>query len=219
MMKTIDFTGGYDGGAYLNTIRCFDSDTKSWREVAPMHAKRCFTNLVNFRGNIYAIAGFDGMKRLASVERYCPNSNQWTRVASLGTARSDCAAVVCGEFIYVMGGYSGDSLRSVEYYDGEIWRYAAPMNTKRSGVSAVTLSGGRIFLIGGYDGVLRQRTTEFYNPQTNAWIYGPSMEVARSNFATCVIRDYVYVIGGYTGENTLRDVERYLIFFKLFYYV
>ena len=150
------------------------------------------------------------MKRLSSAERYCPKSNQWTRVASLGTARSDCCAVVCGEFIYVMGGYSGDSLRSVEYYDGEIWRYAAPMNAKRSGVSAVRLPGDRVFVIGGYDGASRQRTTEFYNPQSNKWTYGPSMETARSNFATCFIREYVYVIGGYTGESTLRDVERYV---------
>ena len=173
-----------------------------------MYSKRCFTNLVNYQSNIYAIAGFDGMKRLSSVERYSPDSNQWTRVASLGAARSDCSAVVCGGFIYVIGGYSGDSLRSVEYYDGEIWRYAAPMNTKRSGVSAVKLPDDRVFVIGGYDGALRQKTTEFYNPQTNSWIYGPSMDVARSNFATCLIREHVYVIGGYTGEKTLRDVER-----------
>lgn len=177
-----------------------------------MHSKRCFANLVKFQENIYAIAGFDGMKRLSSVERYCETSNQWTRVASLGNSRSDSAAVVCDDFIYVIGGYSGDSLRSVEYYDGEIWRYAAPLNEKRSGASAVTLKDGRIFVMGGYDGVARQRTTEFYDPKKNGWIFGPSMGVGRSNFATCIVRNYVYVIGGYTGQNTLRDVERCLKF-------
>ena len=208
MIRCQCFLGGYDGSSYLNSARCFDVETKGWHEVSPMYMKRCFTNLVTFRSKIYAIAGFNGIKRLSSAERYCDSANQWTKVASLGTARSDSSVVVCGDFIYVIGGYSGDSLCSVEYYDGEIWRYATPMNTKRSGVGAVTLPSGRIFVIGGYDGVSRQRTTEFYDPETKTWIFGPSLETARSNFATCRIRGYVYAIGGYTGESTLRDVER-----------
>lgn len=176
--------------------------------MAPMHKKRCFTNLVNYGDSIYAIAGFDGMKRLSCVERYNYSTNQWTRVATLDTSRSDSSAVVSGGFIYVIGGYSGGSLCSVEYYDGGVWRYAAPMNAKRSGAGAVALNDGRIFVVGGFDGVSRQKTTEFYDQEKDAWLFGPSMELARSNFAICVVRNFVYVIGGYTGEGTLRDVER-----------
>eukprot|EP00795_Rhopilema_esculentum_P009277 gene9277-16971_t len=207
--KLAYFAGGYDGSAYLNTVRCFKPCTKDWSEIAPMHTKRCFNNLVALNNELYAIGGFDGMKRLSCVERYSVSLNQWTRVASLGTARSDSAAVTCDNHIYVFGGYSGDSLQSVEYYDGEVWRYATPMNSKRSGASVVSLPDGRIFMMGGYDGISRKNTTEFYHIKSDTWTDGPPMHTARSNFATCIAGSYVYAIGGYTGQTTLQDVERY----------
>ncbi len=175
-----------------------------------MHSKRCFACLVNLNSKLYAIAGFDGVKRLATVEEYCPDTNQWSLIAPLGTSRSDCAAAASGDRMYVIGGYSGDSLRSVEVYDSksDSWSFAAPLNTRRSGAGVVLLPDGRIFVMGGYDGICRLNTTEFYDIDSDTWINGPAMHEARSNFAVCVVNCHVYAIGGYTGLATINTVER-----------
>ncbi|VEL29707.1 unnamed protein product [Protopolystoma xenopodis] len=45
---------------------------------------------------LYAVGGYDGDRRLDSVERYDPEIDQWTCVASLNTARSGP-----GKFLYI----------------------------------------------------------------------------------------------------------------------
>eukprot|EP00794_Sanderia_malayensis_P009399 gene9399-10387_t len=209
--QLIYFAGGYDGQSYLKSVRKYEPISKNWSEITSMNVPRCFTSLVNLKDKLYAVAGFDGSRRLASVEEYCPKSDQWKLVCPLSTSRSDCAAVATSERIYAIGGYSGDSLRSVEVYDlkRDSWSYTTPLNTRRSGAGAVLLPDGRIFVIGGYDGTCRLKTTEFYDAHNDTWLNGPSMFVARSNFAVSIIGNYVYVIGGYTGQNTINHVERY----------
>ena len=54
-----------------------------------------------------------------------------------------------------------------------------------------------------------QRTCEFYSPDTNSWSPGPSMIDARSNFTATQIGGSIYVIGGYTGQDTISNVERF----------
>merc|ERR1712121_499217 len=84
------------------------------------------------------------------------------------------------------------------------------MQCRRSGACAVSLKDeNKIMVLGGYNGTARVKTTEIYDPVTNTWTYGPSMLRERSNFTTCVLKNYLLVIGGYTGHMTLPDVERF----------
>lgn len=177
-----------------------------------MHYRRCFTSSVAVGNDIYVIAGFDGTRRLTSVERYSITTKQWTIMQELNTPRSDAAAVAHNGQIYIFGGYAGDSLNTGEIYDikTNTWHNITSMNVKRSGASAVSIPDeNKILVIGGYNGNTRVATIEYYDPQTNTWSYGPPMSQERSNFATCVIDNKLYVIGGYTGSTTLRDVEIY----------
>lgn len=175
-----------------------------------MNYRRCFTSAVKLNDELYVIAGFDGMRRLTSVEKYSPQSNQWVLVKPLNTPRSDAAAVVHNGTIYIFGGYAGDSLCSAELYDAQTdtWHHIMQMQCKRSGASAISIPNeDKILVIGGFDGHSRVETTEYYDPMSNTWTYGPSMQKERSNFATCVIGDKLHVVGGYTGAVTLKDVE------------
>ena len=175
-----------------------------------MNYRRCFTSAITLADELYVIAGFDGMRRLNSVEKYSPVTNQWILLKSLNTPRSDAAAVVHNGTIYMFGGYAGDSLCSAELYDAQAdtWHHIMQMQCKRSGASAISIpDDNKILVIGGYDGQSRVSSTEYYDPLSNTWINGPSMLKERSNFATCVIKDMLYVIGGYTGALTLKNVE------------
>merc|ERR1712025_419430 len=196
----------------MNTVRQFNPSTRCWSDVAPMHFRRCFTTPVNLNNEIYVIGGYDGARRLTSVEKFSPTKNQWTLLKQLDNPRSDCASVVHNNKIYLFGGYGGDSLPSCEIYDtnADTWVSLTQIQSRRSGACAVSLKDeNKIMVLGGYNGTVRVKTTEIYDPVTNSWTYGPPMLRERSNFTACTFKKEVVVIGGYTGHMTIPDVEKF----------
>ena len=177
-----------------------------------MHVRRCFASAVAVNAELYIISGFDGRRRLYSVEKYSPGSNEWLMVKSINTSRSDAASVNHNGKIYMFGGFSGDSLSSCECYDVEDdhWHYITPMQCKRSGACAVSLpTQNKILVLGGFDGSVRVNSMEIYDAQTNKWSYGRPMTFIRSNFTACLVHHEVYAIGGLTGQGTTNSVEIY----------
>jgi kelch-like protein 18 len=73
---------------------------------------------VSADGRIFAIGGYDGSNRLATVEAYTPSTNSWATVASIPTARDGLAAVVSADGrIFAIGGYDGrNELTTAEAY-------------------------------------------------------------------------------------------------------
>ena len=43
--------------------------------------------LTALNNNLYAVGGYDGRNDLTTAERYDPDLNSWTPIASMGTAR------------------------------------------------------------------------------------------------------------------------------------
>lgn len=58
-------------------------------QISPMHSKRCYVSVVELKGVIYAMGGFNGEIRLNTVERYDPMTNQWTLIESMNHVRWD----------------------------------------------------------------------------------------------------------------------------------
>ena len=84
--------GGFDGMDYFNTCRCYDPLEKSWSEVSPMNARRCYVSVTVLGGFIYAMGGFDGQNRQNTAEKYQPSINQWSLIAPMNHQRSDASA-------------------------------------------------------------------------------------------------------------------------------
>ena len=61
--------GGSDG-SNLNTAECYNTTTKTWSSIAPMHICRKFPGVKALGGAVYAIGGCDAIARHNSVERY-----------------------------------------------------------------------------------------------------------------------------------------------------
>lgn len=95
--------GGFDGMEYFNTCRMFNAITKVWKEISPMHCRRCYVSVAALNGLIYALGGYDGQNRQSSAERYDPMSNQWTMIPSMNTQRSDAHACELNGKIYITG--------------------------------------------------------------------------------------------------------------------
>lgn len=61
---------------------------------------------------LFAVGGFDGLRRLRSVERYDPFSNTWAAIAPLPEAVSSAAVAPCAGQLYVIGGAGQDGVNT-----------------------------------------------------------------------------------------------------------
>jgi N-acetylneuraminic acid mutarotase len=134
----------------------------------------------------------------------------WTTGLNLpGSAVENPAVVTYDDKLYVFGGstapFSG-AVTNAAVYDPDTdpsptittpeWDELAPMITARGGATAQVLNGD-IYVIGGMDGSgASVNTVEIYDPETNTWSVGPSLQTRRDNPGSAVINNKLYVFGG-----------------------
>lgn len=128
--------GGYDGITSLSTVECYHPDRDVWKLVPEMTKHRSAGGVVCFEGHIFALGGHDGLSIfdsvrpqnyflfgcepifLSQVEKYTPNSGQWTAVTPMLTQRCRLGVATLNGKLYVCGGYDGSTfLETVEEYD------------------------------------------------------------------------------------------------------
>ncbi|XP_072574751.1 kelch-like protein 10 isoform X1 [Paramormyrops kingsleyae] len=203
--------GGYDGTHTVNTVHRFNTITRAWQQVAPMHSCRCYPSVTVVDGHIYAMGGRDDFMRLNSAERYDPATNEWTLIRPMQERRNCAGATTLNGKIYVCGGFTGaEPVSAVECYDpltGE-WTTIAPMSSPRYGHGVVAYKG-RIYAVGGTDGSQYLRSVEAYDPTTNSWHTVAPMSTIRSYFGIAVVDDQLFVLGGYDGLGVNKKVECY----------
>jgi len=125
------------------------------------------------------------------------------------TARRNHASCVVNDKIYVIGGYNGSYLDSVEEYDPatDTWTTKTVMPTARSD-HACAVVNSKIYVFGGYNGAYLD-TVEEYNPATNSWATKTAMITARANLMAGAVSGKIFVIGGESGFAGMSTVEEY----------
>lgn len=154
-----------------------------------MHSKRLGVGVAVVNRLLYAIGGFDGKERLASMECYHPENNAWTILPSMKTGRSGAGVAALNQYIYVVGGFDGHvQLSSVERYDTEqqIWESVATIQVARSALS-LTVLDGKLYAMGGFDGQAFLSIVEVYDPTNDRWEMGTPLTSGRSGHASAVI--------------------------------
>lgn len=150
--------GGHTGSTSLSTNQAYDPVTDTWEDLAPMSTARNHLTAAVLDSVIYVVGGRavvseEGTLMLvnyATLERYSPAADSWTRLHDMRTARSGLAAASVGGLIYVMGGEIPDVYSENEVYEPlrNFWQTRAPMLTGRHGMTASVVDGV-IYLIGG----------------------------------------------------------------------
>ena len=132
-----------------------------------------------------------------------------TNSRNLPTVRKGITSAVVNGKIYVIGGYDGAFLKTVEEYDPvtDIWTTKAPMNYARAYLTSSVVNG-KIYAIGGYNGTNNLNIVEEYDPATNSWTTKNQMPTARKGLTSAVINGKIYAIGG-IGSSYLNTVEEY----------
>lgn len=216
----IILSGG--GGAASTTItESFDPQAGTWSRLADPPTGRTELDLVTTPlGLIFAVGGFSGSAAVSTVEIFNPTLGTWASAPSLRTARRENAtAVALDGRIYAFGGSTGGRpsnapLASSEKYDPSTgaWTFVANMPAARQLHAAATATDGRIFVVGGHDGVDYTARVDIYNPTLDQWSAGLPLAIRRGFVRAARAPDgRIYAVGGMNTSiaNTIGPVEAY----------
>ncbi|MGE0481326.1 MAG: kelch repeat-containing protein [Phycisphaerae bacterium] len=174
-------------------------------------------------GRLYGFGGGPGADGPNSsyCDRYDAQTDAWTTLAPMPTARADaCAAYDGAGGILVFGGFDAAGtarLAGVSRYDlaTDTWSDDAipSLPVALSGARAVRGADGRIYVIGGVagpiDAPVAQSTVYKLDIATNTWTTVAALATPRASFACALgADDYIYAIGGANESGGTNTVER-----------
>ena len=162
-------------------------------------------------GRVFAVGGFDGSSILTSVEAYDPRMKNWMDIPPMAAGRSSATACEVGGKLWVLGGSSGQRLRTVEVFDPSANKWmalSADMAEARSAAAAAGLLG-KMYIVGGTDNE-QQIHSSVEAFETDRWIYRASALSARMDLAACAVAGTSLLIGGgQSGGEVLGQTEFY----------
>jgi N-acetylneuraminic acid mutarotase len=184
-------------GGGFSSVEVYDPTLESWT-VGPSlpHAVNSSAAIV-VNEKLYHIGGWYNSQNFKFVHMLDPNSNSWTRLSDMPTARHGLKLVWFENRIWAIGGYNGSYIHTVESFDplSNSWRTEASMTTKRNRPFAF-VANDKIFLGGGYSGSSHLSSIEVYDPTTKQWSNAGNFPEAKADPDAVVLNDMVYVIAG-----------------------
>jgi influenza virus NS1A-binding protein len=190
-LKNIYVFGGSDGHTELNSFERYEPNENKWQCVQFDVKFDCSNVGAASNDEFIFLVGIKDTKEIhKNCLKYQPIENKFTRIASLQSARCQCALVRHKDLLYVFGGH--DHIRcfnTCETYNTKEngkWSFIAPMLETRRGCGAA-VKDDLIYIVGGTNGSCSLKSTEIYNTQTNKYTFGPELNVPRANVAIAFI--------------------------------
>lgn len=69
--------------------------------------------------------------------------------------------------------------------------------------------GDKVYAVGGFNGSLRVRTVDVYDPQLDTWTTSGNMQARRSTLGVAVVNNCIYAVGGFDGTTGLSSAEMF----------
>lgn len=175
--------GGFDGLRDLRTVECYDPQRRCWAWKDAMTRVRSYLALAETSKFLYAVGGQDRHDSedaapcvLREVERFNLYYEIWEPAPPMLAPRCGLAAAALTddegrEYVYVCGGSNGEEVvASMERLDVEagIWEEMPSMSIPRNAHALVALEG-RLYAIGGFDGLDVLDTYECFDPLLQQW--------------------------------------------------
>ena len=197
---------------------------KKWsKRFPPMPTKRCGTVAVSTERSLVVAGGRGHMLRLSTVEILNMESLKWTRAKSLPCPLEKMSATICGDELYLMGGYEdGIVTRSVftcsmvsllescqpQQEALQVWHKIADVPAFRT--TCTTLCE-QLIAVGGDDSMGWCNPTtaiHVYNQVHDSWSVISEMPTARYDCLVAVLPgNILMVVGGDIGRRACGVVE------------
>ncbi|HET9673163.1 MAG TPA: kelch repeat-containing protein [Gaiellaceae bacterium] len=135
----------------------------------------------------------------------------WRKEPSLLAGRSAHAVVSTGDAIYALGGSGArGAVLDVERFDGRRWTVVTRLPQGLNAPAAVVL-GGKIYVIGGFDGTSNVPTdrVDVYDLASRAWGRAAPLPAPRGGHAAVALDGKIHVLGGGNEVSTLADHSVY----------
>jgi N-acetylneuraminic acid mutarotase len=214
-------TGGVSddriNGAINNSAEIYDPRTGAWTIVDHMANARYGHQAGLLSNGIVLVTGGAGQEGdciyKVATEIYDPQSNRWTNVAPMMTARGfHSTAQLADGRILVIGGLTlpatcNEVTASTEVYDlgSQSWTPTGNLKTARSYFrQAAVLVNGKVLIAGGRTESGPTATAELFDPAAMTWSMASNMLMARRGHTMTVMRDgRVLIAGGDPGNGQL----------------
>ncbi|XP_076815316.1 kelch-like protein 12 [Clavelina lepadiformis] len=237
------FCGGMENGKPTNKVALFTG--WDFQSVAPMNVARMNASAVCIRGDVLVFGGdlstlhttpsrrhqhSDFCKIAKDFEIFEFGKKQWKVGGNLPTGpRSEAAAVVVNELIYLLGGYNNRipdprpgyhasmqvkqacNLVDVYNHSTKLWTSSNNMSTARAAFGAAALNN-RIYCVGGMQNSNSQvSSSEFFDISTGQWTNfaawsGPS-SICHCDGKIFALRPYSHLCSVNTGQNGWSNVQ------------
>ncbi|KAM5248488.1 kelch-like protein 35 [Ctenodactylus gundi] len=200
----------YISGGHINShdVWMFSSHLHTWIKVASLHKGRWRHKMAAVQGQLFAVGGFDGLRRLSSVERYDPFTNTWAATAPLLEPVSSAAVASCTGQLFVIGGAGQDGINTnkVQCYDPkeDRWSLRSPAPFLQRCLEAVSLED-TIYVVGG---LMSKIFT--YDPGTDVWGEAAVLPSPVESCGVTVCDGKVYILGGW--DNYGKSTDRVFTF-------
>ena len=170
----------------------------SWESRASVYA-RSSPGVAAYNGELYVFGGNHYATMLSRFDIYNPTTDTWRYGGEIPVTGTPDGALTFDDNIYVY-----DQTDS-----GELWAYNPVADTwDTTSIPLMSVPhycgefqdvNGRIYAIGGVNGSSFSSSVESWAPGEESWRMEPSLNIARSNFASAVIGNDIYIFGGYNG--------------------
>jgi N-acetylneuraminic acid mutarotase len=198
------------GGLLPATNQAYNVATNRWRTAAPQPRSYWQGNGAGaIKGKIYISGGFhpsnEGPSASAALYMYDPVADTWTYKRSMPSRGMLGVTGVIGDRLYVLTGCplgpvacDGDPVAAFYRYDPTTDSWATlppPPRPHESGMAGVI--GGKLYVVGGWDGTWYGGQLDVYDPAANRWATKASMPRERFDAAGVALGGKLYVIGGF----------------------
>jgi Kelch motif len=196
-------------------VERYDLARRRWSRVAVLPAPLNHAAATAYRGHVYVAGGYAAPNGLSepsrALYRYDPESNHWTKLRSMPTARAAFAFGAINGRLYAAGGADGTrALKTFEVYDiaRRRWRRGPDLSIAREHLGGAVVEG-QFYAVAGRNQDGNLSIAERFTPGRHAWVRLPDLAKARGgngaagwNFGATV-----FAVGGEEAAGTIGEVE------------
>ena len=232
MLTTV---GGIDTTSlYRTTNKVSTHRDQKWVELyPPMPTERYGVAVLSTTTHVAVMGGLKGANRLAITEVVNIQTKQWSTASHLPYGISLATTTLCGEILYLMGGYTYSNKYSVLFCRFsdlvQSMQSTSPSTQKRPSSSTIATHSkvwhnipdlpvrdstcvtvqGKVLAIGGLDKQGKTSTSIYeLNTDNNKWSHKSDMKIAKWHCLVTALPDNnILVVGGWTGTGYTDETE------------
>ena len=187
-----------------------------WTTIANYPTKIMDNAVAYNDGNVYSVAGYNGLANVANGYLYDSSSQQWTAIANAPEALESPAAAFVDGKMYVVGGWNeaGNANTKAYAYDpaSNSWAQVADLPKAVAAPAAASLNG-QLYVVGGCTTGACAPTSKSafrFDPSSNSWTALADYPVAVA-FPSCAgIASELVCAGGVNAESNAGQKSTYI---------